>query len=239
MEIRKETLPIMVVFGGIISGSEAPVVEQIEPLINALSDAKLGVWTSHPVAAMAHGIANAVNNPAPDVDPAVSVLNYLNDTAPAPINTAWQGPFLEATRSASSQYFENARLHFARGNYLSATEDLCSAVSCSVIGHAAIRGWPHANTDDDLNTVFGLALGNLPQATQPLHTQLEYMSDTGHALNSNYAATMGMPDAVLHKYFQENGYTPGAWSCPSLKVPLSWPTIWVRRRHDPHGTPDG
>ena len=209
MEIRKETLPIMIVFSENLSDHDAAVVEQIEQAIKALSDEAITVWTSRPVAAMAHSIANAVNNPAPDVEPAVSVLNYLNDTAPAPINTAWRAPFLEATRSASSQYFENARLHFARGNYLSATEDLCSAVSCSVIGHAAIRGWPHANTDDDLYTVFGLALGNLPQETQPLHAQLESMSDTGHALNSNYAATMGMPDAVRHKYFQENGYTPG------------------------------
>ena len=184
------------------------MVDQIEPLINALSDGEMGVWTSYPVAAVAHVVANSVNDPALDVDPAVACLDYLNDTMPAPIHTAWQAPFLEATRSASAQYFENARVHFARGNYLSATEDLCSAVSCSVIGHAAVRGWPHANTDDDLNAVFGLALGQLPQDTQPLYPQLESMSDTGHALNSSYAATMGMPNAVRHRYFQENGYTP-------------------------------
>ena len=41
-----------------------------------------------------------------------------------------------------------------------------------------------------------------------MYAQLESMSATGHALNSNYAATMGMPDAVRHKYFHENGYTP-------------------------------
>ena len=208
MELRKETLPIMIVFGEILGDHDSLAVKQIEPLINALSDEGITVWTSHPVAAVAHGLANVVNNPAPDVDPAIACLDYLNDTAPAPIHTAWQAPFLEATRSASSQYFENARLQFAQGNYLSATEDLCSAVNCSVIGHAAIRGWPHANTDDDLNAVFGLALGRLPQETQPLYPQLESLSDTGHALNSNYAATMGMPDAVRHKYFQENGYTP-------------------------------
>lgn len=205
MEIRKETLPIMIVFGEKLSGQDAAVVEE---LIKALSDEGISVWTSHPVAAMAHGIANAANNPAADVDPAVACLDYLNDTAPAPIHTAWRTPFLEATRSASSHYFENARLQFERGNYLAATEDLCSAVSCSVIGHAAVRGWPHANADDDLNAVFGLALGHLPQETQPLYAQLESMSDTGHALNSNYAATVGMPDAVRHKYFHENGYTP-------------------------------
>ena len=190
MEIRKETFPIMISFSENLSGEDAAVVEQIEQLIKALSDEGITVWASHPVAAMAHGIANAANNSAANVDPATACLDYLNDTGPVPIHTVWQAPFLEATRSASSQYFENARLHFARGNYLSATEDLCSAVSCSVIGHAAIRGWPHANTDDDLNAV------------------LESMSDAGHALNSNYAATMGMPDAVRNKYFQENGYTP-------------------------------
>ena len=208
MEMRKETLPIMMVFGENLSGQDALVVEQIKQLLNALSAEGITVWTSHPVAAMAHGVANAVNNPVADVDPAAACLDYLNDTAPAPIHTAWQAPFLEATRSTSAQYFENALLQFARGNYLSATEDLCSAVSCSVIGHAAVRGWPHANTDDDLNAVFGLALGQLPQDDQPLYQQLECLSDTGHALNSNYAATMGMPDAVRQKYFQENGYTP-------------------------------
>ena len=208
MEIRKETLPIMIVFGENLSGHDVAVVEQIERLIKALSDEGITVWTSHPVATMAHGIANAVNNPAANKAPAVAGPVYLNATTPAPIHTAWRAPFLEATRSASSQYFENARRQFERGNYLSATEDLCSAVSCSVIGHAAIRGWPHANTDDDLNAVFGLALGHLPQVTQPPDAHLESMSDTGHALNSNYAATMGMPDAVRHNYFQENGYTP-------------------------------
>ena len=208
MEMRRETRPIMIVFSQILSGYDALVVEQIKQLINALSDEGTTVWTSHPVAAMAHGLANVVNNPAPDMDPAVACIDYLNDTAPAPIHSAWHSPFLEAARSAGSQYFENARRQFARGNYLSATEDLCSAVNCSVIGHAAIRGWPHANNDDDLNAVFGLALGQLPQETQPLYPQLESMSDTGHALNSNYAATMGMPDAVRQKYFQENGYTP-------------------------------
>ncbi len=208
MEMRRETLPIMIVFGQNLSGHDALVVEQVEQLINALSDEGITVWTSHPVAAMAHGVASAVTNPAPDMDPAVACLDYLNDTAPVPIHSAWQSPFLEAARSAGSQYLENARRQLERGNYLSATEDLCSAVSCSVIGHAAVRGWPHANTDDDLNAVFGLALGQLPQDNQPLYPQLESMSDTGHALNSNYAATMGMPDAVRHKHFQENGYTP-------------------------------
>ena len=208
MEIRKETLPIMISFSENLSGHDAAVAEQIKHLINALSDEGITVWTSHSVAAVAHGVANAANDPTPGVDPAVACLDYLNDTAPVPIHATWRTPFLEATRSASSQYFENARLQFEQGNYLSATEDLCSAVSCSVIGHAAIRGWPHANADDDLSAVFGLALGHLPQETQPLHAQLESMSDTGHALNSNYAATMGMPDAVRRKYFQENGYTP-------------------------------
>lgn len=207
MEMRKETLPIMMVFGENLSGQDALVVEQIKQLLNALTAEGTTVWPSHPVAAMAHGVANAVNNPVAGVDPA-ACLDYLNDTTPAPIHSAWQAPFLEATRSASAQFFENARRQFAQGNYLSATEDLCSAVSCSVIGHAAVRGWPHANTDDDLNAVFGLALGQLPQDDQPLYQQLECLSDTGHALNSNYAATMGMPDAVRHKYFQENGYTP-------------------------------
>ena len=208
MEMRRETLPIMIVFGQNLRGHDALVAAQVEQLINALSDEGTTVWTSHPVAAMAHGVASAVTNPAPDIDPAVACIDYLNDTAPAPIHSAWQSPFLEAARSAGSQYFENARRQFERGNYLSATQDLCSAVSCSVIGHAAVRGWPHANTDDDLNAVFGLALGQLPQDNQPLYPQLESMSDTGHALNSNYAATMGMPDAVRHKHFQENGYTP-------------------------------
>ena len=198
----------MMIFGENLSGQDALVVEQIKQLINALSAEGTTVWASHPVAAMAHGVANAVNNPVADVDHAVACLDYLNDTAPAPIHTTWQTPFLEATRSASAQYFENARLQFARGNYLSATEDLCSAVSCSVIGHAAVRGSPHANTDDDLNVVFGLASGQLPQDDQPLYPQLECLSEIGHALNSNYAATMGMPDAVRHKYFHENGYTP-------------------------------
>ena len=140
MEIRKETLPIMTVFGENLSAKDAVVADYVTRLINALTDAGLAVWTSHPVAAMAHGVANAVNNPETDLDPATVFLDYLNDTAPAPINPAWQTPFLEATRSASAQYFENARVQFARGNLLSATEDLCSAVSCSVIGHAAVRG---------------------------------------------------------------------------------------------------
>ena len=209
MEIRKETRPIMIVFGENLSGVDARIAEQVEKLIDALSDDGMTVWQSHPVAAMANGLASAVNDPASDLDPAVACLRYLNDTTPVPVHTAWHLPFLEATRSAGHQYFENARIQFKRGNYLSATEDLCSAVNCSVIGYAAVRGWPHANTDDDLNAVFGLASGQLPEETQPLDNLLESLSDAGHALNSNYAATMGLPDAVRYKYFEENGYTPG------------------------------
>ena len=208
MEIRKETRPIMIVFGKNLSAHDALIVEQVDKLVNALSDEGITVWTSHPVAAMAHSLVNTFNGPTTELNPAVTCLNYLNDTDPAPIHTALQAPFLEASRSASSQYFENARLQFERGNYLSATEDLCSAVNCSVIGYAAVHGWPHANTDDDLNAVFGLASGQLPQPAQSVDALLESLSDTGHALNSNYAATMGLPDAVRHKYFQENGYTP-------------------------------
>ena len=205
MEIRKETRPIMIVFGKKL-GTLGD--EQIDNLINVLSDEGATVWTPHPVAAMACGLANAVNNPAPGVHPAADCINYLSDTQPAPIHTAWKGLFLEAAQSASSQYFEKASLQFQQGDYLSATEDLCRGVNCSVIGQAVIRGWPHANTDDDLNAVFGLASGQLPQGAQSLESLLESLSDTGHALNSNYAATMGLPDAVRYNYFEENGYTP-------------------------------
>ena len=205
METRRETRPMMIVFGKSL-GTLGD--EQIDNLINVLSDEGTTVWTSHPVAAMAYGLANIVNNPAQDMPQAAACLNYLSDTRPAPIHTAWKGLFLDAARNASSQYFEKARLQFQHGEYLSATEDLCSAVNCSVIGQAAIRGWPHANTDDDLNAVFGLASGQLPQGAQSLDTLLESLSDTGHALNSNYAATMGLPDAVRYNYFEENGYTP-------------------------------
>ena len=199
----------MISFAKELSGREAAKATQAQQLIKALSEARIAAWESHPVAAAAHSMANASNSQEPDLKtPAVSCLNFLNDTTPAPIHNAWRTPLLKAAGSASSQYFEGAQLQFEQGDYLSATEDLCSSVNCCVIGHAAVRGWPHANTDDDLNTMFGLALGKLPEDTETLHSQLESMPDAGHALNSNYSATMGMPEAVRRNYFQENGYTP-------------------------------
>ncbi len=209
MQIRIETRPIMIAFGENLSAPNGLVVEQIDRLIEALSDEGITAWTSHPVAALAHSIVNAVHNPVPDGDPTVTYLKYLNDNAPAPISVSWQKPFLEAARSAGDKYFYSARLQFKRGNNLSAAADLCSAVSCSIIGFAAIRGWPHTNTDDDLNTVFGLESGHFPQETESVKTLLESLADTGHALNSHYAATMGIPNTVRYGYLRENGYTPG------------------------------
>jgi hypothetical protein len=209
MEVRKEANVMMFMFGELIRATAAPTGAEITDLINQLSTSLPQTWASHPIGGLANSLASAITAPH-HVQPldATTWLNYLADTQPVPINTHWRPLFLEATRNATEQYFADAYRQFDRGNILSATEDLCSAVNCTIIGQAAVQGWPHSDHEDDLNAIVGLAAGRLPSTPYDITSLLESASNDGHTLNSNYAATMGMPYAVRHHYFQENGYTP-------------------------------
>ena len=209
MEVRKEVAVMMFIFGGLTGAITAPTETDIRTLIDELSVSLPREWESYPINGLANGLANATGVESPiGIRDMSAWRNYLADTPPAPINPNWRVPFQEATRDATERYFADAQRQFDRGNIQSATEDLCRAVSCTIIGQAAILGWPHSNRDDDLNAMVGLATGILPKGHDDITTLLESASDDGHSLNSNYAATMGMPHAVRQHYFQENGYTP-------------------------------
>ena len=179
--------------------------EEVTNLIQAVSEWDNNIWQPYPLTALATAAKLPITGHAGLVN---HVQNYLADTAPLPIDVAWHAPFLDVVQDASEHYFTDARRRFELGDYLSATEDLCSAVNCVVIGQAAIHGWPHADVKDDLSTIAALATGTLPHSLDEAVGLLENSPDEGHALNSNHAATMGMPDAIRFGYFDENGYTP-------------------------------
>ena len=205
METRSEagTIILMCANRGVIFGPATE--EDVTNLIRAVSEWDSNIWQPYPLTALANAAKVSNIRYAGPVD---HVLDYLADTTPLPLDTNWHAPFLDAVRDASEHYFIDAARQFELGDFLSATEDLCSAVNCAVMGQAAIHGWPHADGKDDLNTIVALATGNLPQDLDEAVKLLENSPDEGHALNSSHAATMGMPDAIRFGHFDENGYTP-------------------------------
>ena len=182
--------------------------ERVTEFIRALSDADIEVWHPYPINALATGLMNASN--PPDVRPArisESFLNYLADTPPGPLVQGWRQPVLEAVQDAGEHYFSAADRNFQLGDVRSAAHDLCSAVNCAVIGQAAIRGWPHADADSDVNTVLGLATGILPADLVQFTALIDNIAEENLDLNSAYGAATGILQAIDHGYFHAFGYT--------------------------------
>ena len=209
MEIRHEAHTIMSMLPdrqrAFIIGSP----ERVSECIQALSDADIEGWHAYPINALATGLMGAPN--PPDVGPAQiseSFLNYLADIPPGPLAQGWRQPILEAVQDAGEHYFSAADRNFQLGDIRSAAHDLCSAVNCAVVGQAAIRGWPHADGDNDVNTVLGLATGILPADLTQFTALIDNTAEENLDLNSAYGAATGILQAVDHGYFQAFGYTP-------------------------------
>ena len=120
-----------------------------------------------------------------------------------PITDQWTNAIRESATEAAEEYFRKASAHFEENQQEQATECLCSAIICSIAATAALLGWPHRDSDDDLRNVIALATGSLPTAGESVYKLLQSASQQGQDLNSAFAAAMGQPDAVRTGAYQE------------------------------------
>ena len=120
-----------------------------------------------------------------------------------PITDQWSNAIRESAAEAAEQYFRKASKYFEENQREQATECLCSAIICSIAATAALLGWPHRDSNDDLRTVVALATGSLPAEGESVYKLLQSASQQGQDLNSAFAAAMGQPDAVRTGAYQE------------------------------------
>ena len=120
-----------------------------------------------------------------------------------PITDQWTDAIRESAAEAAEEYFRKASTYFEENQCEEATECLCSAIICSIAATAALLGWPHRDSDDDLRTVVALATGFLPAEGESVYKLLQSASQQGQDLNSAFAAAMGQPDAVRTGAYQE------------------------------------
>ncbi len=120
-----------------------------------------------------------------------------------PITDQWTNAIRESATETAEEYFRKASAHFEENQQEQATECLCSAVICSIAATAALLGWPHRDSDDDLRNVIALATGSLPTEGESVYKLLQSASQQGQDLNSAFAAAMGQPDAVRTGAYQE------------------------------------
>lgn len=214
MEIRPEANAIISILPKRASAFVSGPPELVAELIDAFSDVCIEWWTSHPVNAIATGLRHSANQPestapgSPAHEASQAFLNYLRDTRPESIPDTWQKPLLEAAEDAGETYFTAAQQDFDVQDIASGAINLFRAVNCAIIGQAAIRGWPHADSDADINTIVGLASGQLPTSITEFNEIIDAMPDHQLDLNSAYGATAAVLDVALHGYFHDFGYTP-------------------------------
>ena len=120
-----------------------------------------------------------------------------------PITDQWTNAIRESAAEAAEEYFRKGSIHFEENQREQAAECLCSAIICSIASTAALLGWPHRDSDDDLRTVVALATGSLPAEGESVYKLLQSASQQGQDLNSAFAAAMGQPDAVRTGAYQE------------------------------------
>lgn len=209
MEIRPEANAIISSLPKRASTFVSGPPELLAELIEAFSDYTIEWWNPYPVNAVATGLQHAANQPVSPVgEVSQACLHYLKDTTPESMPESWRKPLLEAAEDAGEHYFAAARQDFEDQDVASATINLFRAVNCAIIGQAAIRGWPHADVDADVNTIVGLASGQLPTSVPEFNEIIDAMPDHQLDLNSAYGATAAVLDAACHGYFHAFGYTP-------------------------------
>lgn len=206
MEIRPEANAIVSIFPELTQSFSRG---QVAELIETLSDYDIKGWGPYPVNAVATGLIYAAGQPeSPDDEVPQAFLNYLTDTTPEALPDCWRAPLLEAVDGAGETYFAAAQQDFDVQDITSGAMNLFRAVNCAIIGQAAIRGWPHADADADINTIVGLASGQLPTSIPEFNEIIDAMPDHQLDLNSAYGATAAVLDAARHGYFHAFGYTP-------------------------------
>ena len=206
MEIRPEANAIISIFPELTQSFSRG---QVAELIEALSDYDIKGWDPYPVNAIATGLIYAASQPeSPDDEVSQAFLNYLTDTTPEALPDSWRAPLLEAVDGAGETYFAAAQQDFDVQDITSGAMNLFRAVNCAIIGQAAIRGWPHADADADINTIVGLASGQLPTSVPEFNEIIDAMPDQQLDINSAYSATAAVLDAARHGYFHAFGYTP-------------------------------
>ena len=124
-----------------------------------------------------------------------------------PISDQWRQAIQESAAEATKEHFHNASILFEQGERAQATEHLCSGIICSIAAIAALMGWPHRDSDNDLRAVVGLATGSLPVEGESIYKLLQSASQQGQDLNSAFAAAMGQPEAVRTGAYDDAGRT--------------------------------
>ena len=209
MEIRPEANAIISVLPKRTHAFLIGPPERATELIEAFSDYDIEWWAPYPVNAIATGLLHAASQPeSPAREVSQACLHYLRDTTPEALPNTWRGPLLEAVEDAGETYFATAQQDFDVQDIASGAINLLRAVNCAIIGQAAIRGWPHADADADINTIVGLASGQLPTSIPEFNVIIDAMPDHQLDLNSAYGATSAVLDAARHGYFHALGYTP-------------------------------
>ena len=101
----------------------------------------------------------------------------------------------EVASERAEYHFSQADQYFLNGHHRQATENLASAVICSIAAIAARNGWSH--DDDGIHeAVELLATGQKPEITGDIHQALARSSELGHDLTSAFSAAMAQPDLV-------------------------------------------
>ena len=124
-----------------------------------------------------------------------------------PITDQWRKAIRASAEETAQGYFDKAAKYFEGNQRERATECLCSAIICALAAIAALLGWPHRDSDDDLKTVVALATDSLPAEGERVYELLQSASEEGQVLNSAFAAAMGQPEAVRTGAYEEAGRT--------------------------------
>ena len=209
MELRPEADSIISILPKRASVFFASPPGVVTELVEALADHDIAGWDHHPVNAITTGLLYAANQPESSPhEGSQAFLHYLSDTQPKSLPNDWRKPLLEAAAEAGENYFAAAQQDFDVQDIPAGTINLSRAVNCAIIGQAAIRGWPHADADADINTIVGLASGKLPTSASEFDNIIDAMPDHQLDLNSAYGAATAVLDAACHGYFHTFGYTP-------------------------------
>lgn len=216
MPVREENIEVVLgAASRVLNGREGEIsYSETQRLCSHLEERSSRYTGRHPILGLLSELHSAVdisNNAATEPDSVVNGKSKGPNLGwdehlcrfDSPMSNEWAGAIRESASEATRQHFRKATTCFEGEMPLQGAEHLASGIICSIAAIAALKGWPHADREDDLNTVVGLATGRLPQDAGQIYTLLQSASAEGQYLNSAYAAAMGQPEEIRYRFFYD------------------------------------
>ena len=149
-------------------------------------------------------------------------LSQKNSSVYTPVADNLSDTIDEVATERAEYHLSQADKLFLNGHHRQATENLASAVICSIAAIAARNGWLH--DDDGIHeAVELLATGRNPEITWDVHQAIADSSELGHSLTSAFSAAMAQPDLVKFGmgYDSANGSDEDAKSFAMRSIQLA------------------